>query len=112
NHAVTGNHMDLIDQLRVFIRVAQSGGFTLAAEQLGVPRSTVSLAIQQLELRLTTRLFNRTTRQVSLTHDGADLLDRAIALVAHSEDLERRFLPKAAGLSGRLRVDMPSRIAR
>lgn len=50
--------MDRIDQLRVFIRVAQSGGFTSAAEQLGLPRPTVSLAIQQLEARLGTRLFS------------------------------------------------------
>lgn len=104
--------MDRIDQLRIFIRVAHSGGFTLAADQLGVPRPTVSLAIQQLESRLGVRVFNRTTRRVSLTQDGEALLDRAIALVADSEELEQQFRPQDATLSGRLRVDMPSRIAR
>lgn len=104
--------MDRIDQLRIFIRVAHSGGFTLAADQLGVPRPTVSLAIQQLESRLGARVFNRTTRRVSLTQDGEALLDRAIALVADSEELEQQFRPQGATLSGRLRVDMPSRIAR
>ncbi|NMV41994.1 LysR family transcriptional regulator [Ralstonia insidiosa] len=104
--------MDRIDQLRIFIRVAHSGGFTLAADQLGVPRPTVSLAIQQLESRLGVRVFNRTTRRVSLTQDGEALLDRAIALVADSEELEQQFRPQGATLSGRLRVDMPSRIAR
>ncbi|WP_296224100.1 LysR family transcriptional regulator [Ralstonia sp. UBA689] len=104
--------MDRIDQLRIFIRVAHSGGFTLAADQLGVPRPTVSLAIRQLESRLGVRVFNRTTRRVSLTQDGEALLDRAIALVADSEELEQQFRPHGAALSGGLRVDMPSRIAR
>ena len=55
--------MDQIQQLRVFLRVAESGSFTLAADQLGLPRPTVSLAIQQLEGRLGTRLLHRTTRE-------------------------------------------------
>lgn len=104
--------MDRIDQLRIFIRVAHSRGFTLAADQLGVPRPTVSLAIQQLETRLGVRLFNRTTRRVSLTQDGEALLERAIVLVADAEELEQQFRPQAEALGGRLRVDMPSRIAR
>ena len=104
--------MDRIDQLRIFIRVAQSGGFTSAAEQLGLPRPTVSLAIQRLEARLGTRLFSRTTRRVSLTQDGEALLERALALVADSDELEQQFQPDLLALAGRLRVDMPSRIAR
>ncbi|WP_459618457.1 LysR family transcriptional regulator [Bordetella sp. 2513F-2] len=104
--------MDRIEQFRIFIRVAHSGGFTLAAHQLGLPRPTVSLAIQQLETRLGTRLFNRTTRRVRLTQDGEALLERAIALVADAEDLEQQFRPPAQALQGRLRVDLPSRIAR
>lgn len=104
--------MDRIDQLRIFIRVAHGGGFTAAAGQLGLPRPTVSLAIQQLEARLKTRLLNRTTRRVTLTADGQALLERAIALVADSEELEQQFQPQSRALSGRLRVDLPSRIAR
>ncbi|MGB3068961.1 MAG: LysR family transcriptional regulator [Ottowia sp.] len=104
--------MDRIDQLRIFIRVAQSGGFTVAADQLGLPRPTVSLAVQQLEARLGARLLNRTTRRVSLTQDGEALLERGMALVADSEELEQLFHPQAQALQGRLRVDLPSRIAR
>jgi len=104
--------MDRIDQLRIFIRVAQSGGFTVAADQLGLPRPTVSLAVQQLEARLGARLLNRTTRRVSLTQDGEALLERGMALVADSEELEQLFRPQAQALRGRLRVDLPSRIAR
>lgn len=104
--------MDRIDQLRIFIRVAHSGGFTSAAQQLGLPRPTVSLAIQQLEARLGARLFSRTTRRVNLTQDGEALLERALALVADNDELEQQFQPDALALSGRLRVDMPNRIAR
>ncbi|MBP7568209.1 MAG: LysR family transcriptional regulator [Burkholderiaceae bacterium] len=104
--------MDRIDQLRIFIRVAQSGGFTVAADQLRLPRPTVSLAVQQLEARLGVRLFNRTTRRVSVTPDGQALLEGALALVADSEELEQQFRPQAQSLQGRLRVDLPSRIAR
>lgn len=104
--------MDRIDQFRIFIRVAHSGGFTAAAEQLGLPRPTISLAIQQLENRLGARLFNRTTRRVSLTRDGEALLERAMALVNDSEELEHLFKPDIRSLSGRLRVDLPSRLAR
>lgn len=104
--------MDRIDQLRIFIRVAHSGGFTSAAVQLALPRPTVSLAIQQLEARLGTRLLSRTTRRVSLTQDGEALLERALALVADSDELEQQFQPDVLALSGRLRVDLPSRIAR
>lgn len=104
--------MDRIEQLGIFIRVAHSGGFTAAAKQLDVPRPTVSLAIQQLEKRLGTRLFNRTTRRVSLTHDGEQLLERALSLVAESEALEQHFHAQPSSLSGRIKIDMPSRIAR
>ena len=104
--------MDRIEQLHIFARVAHSGSFTLAADQLGLPRATVSLAVQQLESRLGTRLLARTTRRVALTQDGQALLERAQALVADMQELEQQFRPQGGALSGRLRVDMPSRIAR
>lgn len=103
--------MDRIDPLRIFIRVADSGNFTSAADQLALPRPTVSLAIQQLESRLGVRLLNRTTRRVSLTRDGEALLERAAALVADAEELEQHFHAQVE-VVGRLRVDIPSRIAR
>ncbi len=104
--------MDFLDQLRIFVRVANSGGFTNAADQMNLPRPTVSLAIQQLEARMGARLLNRTTRRVSLTQDGEALLERAESLVAEGEELEKLFLPTTRALQGRLRVDLPSRIAR
>ncbi len=104
--------MDLIEPLRIFMRISDSGGFTAAAEQMGLPRPTVSLAIQQLETRLGTRLLNRTTRRVSMTEDGTALRERATALIADRKELERLFLPAVQAVQGRLRVDLPSRITR
>lgn len=104
--------MDRIDLLRVFLRVAETRSFSTAADQLGLPRATVSIAVQRLEARLGVRLLHRTTRRVAPTHDGEALLQRAHALVADMEDLELRFQPAGGAVTGRLRVDLPSRIAR
>ncbi len=104
--------MDRIDQYRLFLRIASCGSFTLAADQLGLPRPTVSTALQQLEARLGTRLLHRTTRHVRLTQDGEALLERMQALVADVEEIEQQFRPAAEHVAGRLRVDVPSRIAR
>lgn len=104
--------MDRIDLFRVFLRVADSGSFTRTAEQLQLPRATVSMAVKQLETMLGVRLLHRTTRRVALTPDGEALRESAHALVADMEDLEQRFRPAEGAISGRLRVDVPSRIAR
>ncbi|WP_234263848.1 LysR family transcriptional regulator [Hydrogenophaga sp. NFH-34] len=104
--------MDRIDHLGIFVRIADCGSFTQAAEQLNLPRATLSVALQQLETRLGARLLHRTTRRVSLTQDGQALLERARTLIADMAELERQFRPSAGSLSGRLRVDLPSRIAR
>lgn len=68
--------------------------------------------MQQLESRLGARLLNRTTRRVGLTQDGEALLERASALIADVEDIEQQFRPAGAVVGGRLRVDVPCRIAR
>lgn len=104
--------MDRIDHLRAFLRIAQCGSFTRAAEQLGLPRASVSAAMQQLERRVGVRLLHRTTRRVSLTPDGQALLEQAEALVAGMEALEQQFRTPHTQARGRLRVDVPSRIAR
>ena len=103
--------MDRIDHLGIFVRIADCGSFTQAAEQLGLPRATLSMALQQLEARLGARLLHRTTRKVGLTQGGQALLEQARTLIADMHELEQQFRPGAGELSGRLRVDLPSRIA-
>ncbi len=72
--------MDKLDQYRVFIQVADMGSFIKAAHALELPRASVSAAVQQLEASVGIRLLHRTTRQVQLTSDGAQLLERVRVL--------------------------------
>ncbi|WP_298431951.1 LysR family transcriptional regulator [Ottowia sp.] len=104
--------MDRLDQLRVLVHVAETGSFTATARSLGLPRASVSLAVQQIERRLGSRLLHRTTRRVSLTSDGEAVLDRARQLVADAAELEDLLQRQPARLQGTLKVDVPSRVAR
>lgn len=104
--------MDKLDRYRVFVRVAEMGSFINAAHALELPRATVSAAIQQLEEQVGVRLLNRTTRQVHLTADGTQLLERVRPLLADAEEVEHLFQNSQRQVAGQLRVDVPSRIAR
>jgi DNA-binding transcriptional LysR family regulator len=104
--------MDRIQPLRVFTRVAELKSFTQAAESLGLPKASVSAQIQQLETELGTRLLHRTTRQVQLTHEGLAFYERSQDLLADLEELQSLFQSEPSRVSGRVRVDMPTRMAR
>lgn len=103
--------MDRFDQYRVFAQVAEMGSFIKAAQALALPRASVSAAVQQLETQLGARLLHRTTRQVRLTPDGEQLLERVRALLVEVEDIDQLFQASQRQVSGRLIVDAPSRIA-
>lgn len=81
--------MDRIEELRVFVSVADLSGFAQAGRRLGISPAQVSKLIARLEDRLNSRLFNRTTRDVSLTDEGRALQTRARALVEEYDQLER-----------------------
>ncbi|MBA0221928.1 LysR family transcriptional regulator [Stenotrophomonas maltophilia] len=104
--------MDRIDRFRIFSRVVECASFTRAADQLGLPRSTVSAAVAELEQRLGTRLLQRSTRRVSTTHDGDVFHARCLRLIAEVEDAESLFRQEDAQPVGLLRIDVPSRIGR
>lgn len=106
-----GRVMDRLYSMQIFIRVAELNSFTKAAESLGIPKASVSSYVQQLESVVGTRLLHRTTRSVQLTQDGMAFYDRSKDLLAEVEDTESMFLENSEGLSGRLRVDLPVRIA-
>jgi DNA-binding transcriptional LysR family regulator len=101
-----------LDALRIFARVADLASFSRAAEQLGLAKGHVSTSVRQLEARLGARLLQRTTRSVRLTPDGERFLDRCKELLTDAEQLQAMFQPASGGLSGRLRIDMPTIIAR
>jgi DNA-binding transcriptional LysR family regulator len=102
--------MDRFDAMRVFTRVAERRSFTLAAEGLGLPRSTVTDAIKQLEKRLGVCLLQRTTRHVSPTLDGEAYYRRCISILEELEDAEGAFA--GAKPKGLLRIDVHGTLAR
>ncbi len=104
--------MDRIDLFRIFSRVVECASFTRAADTLGLPRSSVSTAVQELEQRVGARLLHRTTRKVSPTQDGVLLYERCLRLIVDVEEAEALFRQTAARPSGRLRVDVPGRMGR
>jgi DNA-binding transcriptional LysR family regulator len=104
--------MSQIERIRVFLRVAELSSFTAAGASLGLPKASVSTAIQQLETDLGARLLHRTTRKVSLTRDGQVFFERAQDLVADLDELTGLFQHEGTALRGRLRVDMPVGTAR
>ncbi|WP_024275293.1 MULTISPECIES: LysR family transcriptional regulator [unclassified Hyphomicrobium] len=104
--------MDRIELFRVFARVVECSSFTRAADTLGMPRSSVSAAVLELEERVGTRLLHRTTRQVSPTQDGVAFYERCLRVIADVEETEGLFRQTAAKPSGKLKVDVPGRIGR
>ncbi|NTF43020.1 LysR family transcriptional regulator [Rhizobium rhizogenes] len=102
--------MDRFDAMRVFCRVVERRSFTLAAEDTGLPRSTVTDAIKQLEARLGVRVLQRTTRHVSPTLDGEAYYQRCLRILSDIEDAEGAFA--GAKPKGVLRVDVHGTLAR
>ena len=92
--------------LRYFAAVADTCHFGQAAEQLHVAQPALSYAIRQLEAELDATLFNRTTRQVSLTPAGEFLRAEATRILAGVDDAERGVRRIAAGRSGVVRLGL------
>lgn len=104
--------MQNLDILLIFARVAEMSSFTRAAETLGIQKGRVSMVIRELERDLGVALLHRTTRSVQLTEDGRAFYSRARDLLADVEELRSMFANRGAPLRGRLRVDMPTELAR
>jgi LysR family transcriptional regulator for bpeEF and oprC len=102
--------MDKLQAMEVFVHVVDAGGFTRAAEQLHMPKATVSTLIQALENALSVKLLNRTTRQVNVTADGAAYYEHCLRILADIRDTEDTLSRTHASPSGRLRVEVPSGI--
>lgn len=104
--------MDRPAAMRVFVTVAELRSFTQAAARLGLPRATVTTAVQELEALVGARLLHRTTRRVELTADGRAFLARCADVLTDLDELESMFQTRPAELRGRIRVDMASTLAR
>ena len=80
-----------LEQLRIFIAVAETGSFTKAAKRLFVSHSTTSRAVTALEEKLGIRLLDRDNRVLGLTDAGRALLPRARELVSLADSIENEF---------------------
>jgi DNA-binding transcriptional LysR family regulator len=98
--------MDL-NRATTFIRVVETGGFTRAAEALGLPPSSISRSVAKLEEELGITLLERTTRKVSLTDAGKAFFERAREALAGLEEANALALDAAREAHGVVRVAMP-----
>ena len=104
--------MDRFNAMQAFARVVETGSFTKAAATLHMSKTSVTQLVQQLEARLRVRLLNRTTRKVNVTADGAVYYERVVRLLADLDDAETSLSSASLAPRGRLRVDVPSPLAR
>lgn len=99
------------NDLLIYARVADAGSFSKAAEQLGLPKSTVSRRVALLEEQLGERLMVRSTRRSALTEFGLQLLEHARQVASEVDAVAALREYRHVQPTGRLRVSMPSEIA-
>src|ERR1700733_8910977 len=102
-----GKPMDLINGLRTFIRVVETGSFSAVAREENSSQSAVTRQVAQLEEHFGVRLFHRSTRKLSLTDEGQDLVTRARHLLEEAEDLEDTFGKDGGTPTGLVRIGIP-----
>lgn len=105
--AVSPDPFDLV----IFARVVEAGSFSLAAERLKLPKSTVSRRISSLEAELGERLLQRTTRRIVLTEMGQRILTSAEQIAHEVETVAILAEDSQVSPSGRLRISMPGDLA-
>ncbi|MEX3774945.1 LysR family transcriptional regulator [Pseudomonas sp. MYb118] len=102
--------MDQVRAMKVFVRIYERSSFTLAAQDLNLPRATLTHTLNQFEAWLGTRLLERSTRRVRPTLDGEAYYQRCVQLLAELEDAELAF--RGVAPKGLLRVDLHGTLAR
>ncbi|MGF6976876.1 LysR family transcriptional regulator for bpeEF and oprC [Paraburkholderia sp. JPY465] len=104
--------MDRFEAMEIFARVVEANSFTKVSESLDLPRAKVSRTIQALEEHVGVRLLNRSTRQVSVTEDGASFYERCVRILADVADAESSLSNKRENPAGTIRVDTSGTLAR
>jgi LysR family transcriptional regulator for bpeEF and oprC len=104
--------MNKLQAMEIFTKVVETGGMSRAATALRMPKATVTTSIQQLESALGLKLLNRTTRKVAVTADGTAYYQHCVAILAQIRETEAALMQHHAAPSGRLRVEVPTLMAR
>jgi len=99
--------MDRFAAMGIFVRVAERGSFSRAADDLGISRARASQQVAALEKTLGARLFDRTTRKVALSSDGAEYFERAQRILAELVAADEAVARSRDRPQGRLRIDVP-----
>lgn len=100
-----------MNELAVFVRVVERGGFARAADELGVRTSSVSRAVARLEAVVGARLLQRTSRSVQATTEGSQLYDSVARSVTAIRRAGQGLAPVSGAPRGRLRITAPVDIA-
>ncbi len=103
---------DHLGGITAFVTTAQQGSFTAAAERLGLTKSAVGKSVSRLEDRLGLKLFQRSTRRLSLTPDGERFLNSCQNAIDILEQAEVELTSHICQPAGRLRVDLPAAFGR
>lgn len=104
--------MDKLDAMQVYVHVVDTHSFARAAEVLGLPRSTVSRVIKEMETYLGLQLLQRTTRKLSVTADGRRYYEECKRILADIATVESSFPGRSGQPRGRFKVGMPHSLAR
>lgn len=104
--------MDRASEMMIFVRCVDDGSFSAAARALDMTPSAISKQIRRLEDRLGARLFNRTTRRISLTEVGRDFYDRCSRIMVQIEEAEEAVSSLQDQVRGTLRVTATAAFAR
>ncbi|MHC8319862.1 LysR family transcriptional regulator [Pseudomonas sp. GB2N2] len=103
--------MDQLNAIRVFVQVVELAGFTKAAKSLGMPKTTVSKLIGDLEAHLKVKLLKRSTRSVHVTPEGAAYYERTTRWLDELREIDGAFDSVAAELHGLVHVDASAWVA-
>ncbi|MBS5992406.1 MAG: LysR family transcriptional regulator, partial [Acinetobacter baumannii] len=98
---------DRFSGIVTFIAVVETGSFSGAAFRMNLTRSAIAKSISKLEQRLGLRLFHRTTRQQSLTHEGGIYYEHCLGMLNDINALESELRDGQVGPEGKIRISCP-----